>query len=128
MSLATEGASGPHPRAHPEESGSLELIREKERELTELIAAVRREAEETVAAAQARVDQLLASAVSEAKAEAGRFLSEELVAVDSESERILERREVEAETVRRMASGRLAGAAELVMRWVVPETSREGGR
>lgn len=102
---------------------TLQLIREKERELTDLIRAAKEEAETVVAAAQGKSESLAANAAAEAAAEAEVYLRGELVKVDREAEEIVARSSIEVEAVHRTSEKNMARARDLVEAYVIPECS-----
>lgn len=105
------------------DASSLELIRDKERELTDLVRAAKSEAEGVIARAMAKAAALEANAAAEAAAEAETYLRSELVRIEREAEEIVSRSGTEVEAVRRTAARRMAQARDFVRACVVPECS-----
>lgn len=104
---------------------TLEIVRDKERELVVLIDAARREAAELLAEAQDKAQRMMAEASAAASARADAFLTHELAAVDREAQAILAGAESEAGGARRAGALRLPAAVEFVVTCVAPEVPGE---
>lgn len=108
------------------EADTLELIREKERELTELVLAARREAEEIVRDGRGRAESLLANAAAEATEQADAYLRSELDKADQEAETILAQSVAEVKTLQVAARERMPEAVDFVTGSVIPGLTGEG--